>query len=120
MKSISSRHLPSLKRVAANTFSDLKHVWDRENEKWYFAIFDVIAVLTDNTDFLRARKYWNKLKQRLKEEGNETVTNCHQLSLRDNMTNVELILNMLAEVSATEISKNENPENLLKNLPFVL
>ena len=40
------------------------------------------------------------------------MTNCHGLSLRDNMTNVELILNMLAEVSATEISKNENPENL--------
>ena len=222
--------------------SRIRSVWDRENEKWYFAIVDVVAVLTDNTDFLRARKYWNKLKQRLKEEGNETVTNCHQLkilaadgkmrltdvgdveqilrliqsipskkaepfkvwlskvgsviideasdpelaierairtyrnlgyseswinqrlksievrkgltdewersgvkqgreyailtdlmyrtwagmsakeykeykglkkeSLRDNMTNVELILNMLAEVSATEISKNENPENL--------
>ncbi|MBO4710945.1 Bro-N domain-containing protein [bacterium] len=222
--------------------SKIRSVWDRENEKWYFAIVDVVAILTENTDIMRARKYWNKLKQRLKEEGNETVTNCHQLkflaadgkmrltdvgdveqilrliqsipskkaepfklwlskvgsviideasdpelaierairtyrnlgyseswinqrlksievrkgltdewersgvkqgreyailtdlmyrtwagmsakeykefkglkkeSLRDNMTNVELILNMLAEVSATEISKNENPENL--------
>ena len=222
--------------------SRIRSVWDRENEKWYFAIVDVVAILTENTDIMRARKYWNKLKQRLKEEGNETVTNCHQLkflaadgkmrltdvgdveqilrliqsipskkaepfklwlskvgsviideasdpelaierairtyrnlgyseswinqrlksievrkgltdewersgvkqgreyailtdlmyrtwagmsakeykefkglkkeSLRDNMTNVELILNMLAEVSATEISKNENPENL--------
>ena len=222
--------------------SKIRSVWDRENEKWYFAIVDVVAILTENTDIMRARKYWNKLKQRLKEEGNETVTNCHQLkflaadgkmrltdvgdveqilrliqsipskkaepfklwlskvgsviideasdpelaierairtyrnlgyseswinqrlksievrkgltdewersgvkqgreyailtdlmyrtwagmsakeykefkglkkeSLRDNMTNVELILDMLAEVSATEISKNENPENL--------
>ena len=222
--------------------SRIRSVWDREHEKWYFAIVDVVAILTENTDIMRARKYWNKLKQRLKEEGNETVTNCHQLkflaadgkmrltdvgdveqilrliqsipstkaepfklwlskvgsviideasdpelaierairtyrslgyseswinqrlksievrkgltdewersgvkqgreyailtdlmyrtwagmsakeykefkglkkeSLRDNMTNVELILNMLAEVSATEISKNENPENL--------
>ena len=219
--------------------SRIRSVWDRENEKWYFAIVDVIAVLTESTDPFA---YWRKLKQRLKEEGNESVTNCHGLkilaadgkmrltdvgdveqilrliqsipskkaepfklwlskvgsviideasdpelaierairtyrnlgyseswinqrlksievrkgltdewersgvkqgreyailtdlmyrtwagmsakeykefkglkkeSLRDNMTNVELILNMLAEVSATEISKNENPENL--------
>ena len=219
--------------------SRIRSVWDRENEKWYFAIVDVIAVLTESADPFA---YWRKLKQRLKEEGNESVTNCHGLkflaadgkmrltdvgdveqilrliqsipskkaepfkvwlskvgsviideasdpelaierairtyrnlgyseswinqrlksievrkgltdewersgvkqgreyailtdlmyrtwagmsakeykefkglkkeSLRDNMTNVELILNMLAEVSATEISKNENPENL--------
>lgn len=219
--------------------SKIRSVWDRENEKWYFAIVDVVAVLTESADPFA---YWRKLKQRLKEEGNESVTNCHALkilaadgkmrmtdvgdveqilrliqsipskkaepfklwlskvgsviideasdpelaidrairtyrnlgyseswinqrlksievrknltdewersgvkqgreyailtdlmyrtwagmiakeykdfkglkkeSLRDNMTNVELILNMLAEVSATEISKNENPENL--------
>ena len=59
--------------------SRIRSVWDRENEKWYFAIVDVVAILTENTDIMRARKYWNKLKQRLKEEGNETVTNCHQL-----------------------------------------
>ncbi len=59
--------------------SQIRAVWDSENEKWYFSIVDVIAVLTESNDFLRVRKYWNKLKQRLKEEGNETVTNCHQL-----------------------------------------
>ena len=219
--------------------SKIRSVWDRDNEKWYFAIIDVVAVLTESVDPFA---YWRKLKQRLKEEGNESVTNCQGLkilaadgkiritdvgdveqilrviqsipskkaepfklwlskvgsviideasdpelaierairtyrnlgyseswinqrlksievrkgltdewersgvkqgreyailtdlmyrtwagmsakeykefkglkkeSLRDNMTNVELILNMLAEVSATEISKNENPENL--------
>ena len=41
----------------------------------------VVSVLTDRPDYEKARKYWNKLKQRLKEEGNETVTNCHQLKL---------------------------------------
>ena len=51
-------------------------------EKWYFSIVDVVDVLTDSKDALTARKYWNKLKQRLKEEGNETVTNCHQLKMR--------------------------------------
>ena len=55
--------------------------WDAENEKWYFSIVDIVEVLTDSKDYQTARKYWNKLKQRLKEEGNESVTNCHQLKL---------------------------------------
>lgn len=57
----------------------VRTIWDSEQEKWYFSIVDVISVLTDSVD---GRKYWNKLKQRLKEEGNETVTNCHQLKMR--------------------------------------
>ena len=59
----------------------VRTAWDSEQEKWYFSIVDVVAVLTDSTDYTTSRKYWNKLKQRLKEEGNETVTNCHQLKL---------------------------------------
>ena len=53
-------------------------VWDDEKEKWFFSVVDVVGVLTESVD---GRKYWNKLKQRLKEEGNESVTNCHQLKL---------------------------------------
>ena len=53
-------------------------VWDEEQEKYFFSVVDIIQVLTDSVD---GRKYWNKLKQRLNEEGNETVTNCHQLKL---------------------------------------
>ena len=59
----------------------VRTIWDAETEEWYFSVVDVVAVLTESIDFLTARKYWNKLKQRLKEEGNETVTNCHQLKL---------------------------------------
>ena len=59
----------------------VRTIWDAEKEDWYFSVVDVVAVLTESVDFLTARKYWNKLKQRLKEEGNETVTNCHQLKL---------------------------------------
>ena len=58
-----------------------KHVrslWDKERETWYFSIVDVIAVLTDSAD---PSAYWRKLKQRLKQEGNETVTNCHGLKM---------------------------------------
>ena len=60
----------------------VRTIWDDEQEKWYFAIVDVVAVLTDQSDYQTSRKYWNKLKQRLKEEGNETVTNCHQFKLQ--------------------------------------
>ena len=56
----------------------IRIVWDAKAEKYWFSIVDVVQVLTDSTD---GRKYWNKLKQRLVEEGNETVTNCHQLKL---------------------------------------
>ena len=60
----------------------VRTAWDDEQEKWYFSIVDVVDVLTNSKDALTARKYWNKLKQRLKEEGNETVTDCHQLKMR--------------------------------------
>jgi len=59
----------------------VRSVWDEEAGKWWFSVVDVIAILTDQQDLLTARKYWNKLKQRLREEGNESVTNCHQLKL---------------------------------------
>jgi len=160
------------KKQAIQLFEERKvrTVWDDQEEKWYFSIVDVCGVLTDSKDALTARKYWNKLKQRLKEEGNETVTNCHQLkmraadgkmrltdvadteqlwkrtgvkegleyasltdiitrewsgfttkqykhykglkkeNLRDNMTNLEIALNILAEASATELSKDRNPK----------
>lgn len=56
----------------------VRTVWDDETRKWYCSIIDVVAVLTDSPD---AAAYWRKLKQRLKAEGNETVTNCHGLKM---------------------------------------
>ena len=65
---------------AIQLFEDrqVRIVWDAEAEKYYFSIVDVVQVLTDSVD---ATAYWRKLKQRLKAEGNETVTNCHALRL---------------------------------------
>ena len=57
----------------------VRKAWHRQEEEWYFSVVDVCQVLTDSAD---GRKYWNKLKQRLREEGNETVTNCHQLKMK--------------------------------------
>ena len=57
----------------------IRTIWDKEEEKYYISVVDIVGVISKSKD---GRKYWNKLKQRLKEEGNETVTNCHQLKLK--------------------------------------
>lgn len=57
----------------------VRKVWHSKDEEWYFSIVDVCQVLTDSAD---GRKYWNKLKQRLSEEGSQLVTNCHQLKMK--------------------------------------
>ena len=69
------------KKQAIQLFEERKvrTVWDDQEEKWYFSVVDVCGVLTDSKD---PTAYWRKLKQRLKEEGNETVTNCHALKMR--------------------------------------
>ena len=56
----------------------VRSIWDEEQEKWYFAIVDVIEVLTDSAN---PQTYWRVLKNRLKKEGNETVTNCNALKM---------------------------------------
>src|SRR3989338_6874808 len=104
--------------------------WDEEEEKWYFSIVDVIAILTDSVDPFA---YWRKLKQRLLEEGNETVTNCHALKRQaadgkmrlTNVADTEQILRLvqsipskkaepfkvwLAKVGYQRIEETENPE----------
>ena len=58
---------------------NVRTVWDDKEEKWYFSIVDVVEILTNSKD---SAAYWRKLKQRLKAEGNETVTNCHGLKLK--------------------------------------
>ena len=57
---------------------NVRRFWNEKEQKWYFAIVDVVSVLTDSID---PGAYWRKLKERLKKEGNETVTNCHALKM---------------------------------------
>ena len=59
----------------------VRTVWDEDAQEWFFSVVDVVAVLTDQHDYLKSRKYWNKLKQRLVDEGFQLVTICHQLKL---------------------------------------
>ena len=59
----------------------VRTAWDDQKEEWYFSIVDVCGVLADQPDYDGAKNYWKVLKFRLKEEGNESVTNCNQLKL---------------------------------------
>jgi DNA-damage-inducible protein D len=59
----------------------IRRIYDEEAEMWYFSVVDIIQVLIQQSDYQTARKYWNKLKERLKKEGSESVSNCHQLKL---------------------------------------
>ncbi len=59
--------------------NQIRKVWDKTIEEWFFSVVDIIGILTESVS---PRKYWNKLSQRLKEEGSESVTNCHQLKLK--------------------------------------
>lgn len=72
------------KREALQLFEEkkIRSIWDDKEEKWYFSIVDVCAVLTEQPDTEHARNYWKVLKHRLIKEGNQTVTTCNRLKLR--------------------------------------
>ena len=81
--------------------------WDEDKEKWFFSIIDVVAILTDQSNFQTARKYWNKLKERLLKEGNQTVTNCHQLK----MTAAD------GKMRKTDVADTEQLLRLIQSIP---
>jgi len=59
----------------------IRRHWDKKAEKWYFSVVDIVQALTDQPDFIKSRKYWNKLAERLRKEGSEVVTKCHRLKM---------------------------------------
>lgn len=61
--------------------ADIRQVYDEETGVWWFSVVDIVQVLTQQPDYQTARKYWNKLKERLGREGSQLVTNCHQLKM---------------------------------------
>ncbi|MCK5107677.1 MAG: hypothetical protein KAQ83_03040 [Nanoarchaeota archaeon] len=96
------------KEIAIKLFQDnkVRVKWAPEKEEWYFSIIDVIAILTDNT-FQSARNYWKVLKFRLKEEGNESVTNCNQLKLQSSDEKYYL----------TDVADTEQLLRLIQSIP---
>ncbi len=69
------------KIIAIFDGKQIRRQWDDKKELWYFAVVDVVQILANQSDFSKARKYWNKLAQRLRTEGSEVVTKCHQLKM---------------------------------------
>jgi DNA-damage-inducible protein D len=59
----------------------IRRHYDEKTEIWYFSVVDILQVLLQQPDYQKARKYWNKLSERLKKEGSESVTNCHRLKM---------------------------------------
>lgn len=82
----------------------VRSLWDSEQEKWYFSIVDVVGILSDSVD---QQAYWRKLKQRLKEEGNETVTNCHALKM----------LAVDGKMRITDVADTEQLFRLIQSIP---
>jgi hypothetical protein len=60
---------------------EIRRIYDEKTETWWFSVVDIVQVLTQQLDFQTARKYWNKLKERLIKEGSQSVTNCHRLKM---------------------------------------
>ena len=85
----------------------IRYVWNAEEEEWYFSVVDIVEVLTESKDYLTARKYWNKLKQRLKAEGSELVTFCHQLKL----------LSSDGKFYKTDVLSTKNVLRLIQSIP---
>ena len=60
---------------------EIRRIYDETAETWWFSVVDIVQILTQQADYQTARKYWNKLKERLNKEGSQSVTNCHRLKL---------------------------------------
>jgi len=84
----------------------IRRVYDEQKETWYFSVVDIIQVLTQHADYQAARNYWKVLKNRLKKEGSETVTNCNRLKLT-------------AEDGKMRFTDVANPETLLRLIQSV-
>ena len=84
---------------------EIRRVYDEKTEIWWFSVVDIIQALTQQPDYQTARKYWNKLKERLSKEGSQLVTNCHQLK-------------MTAEVGKQRLTDVATAETRLYTWPF--
>jgi len=91
---------------------EIRRVFDEATETWWFSVVDIVQVLTQQADYQAARKYWNKLKERLGKEGSQLVTNCHQLKMtagdgRQRLTDVATAETLLRLVQSVPSPKAE-------------
>lgn len=95
------------KNIIPFSGTNIRRHWDADKERWYFSVVDVVKVLTDQADFQTARKYWNKLKERLGSEGNQSVTNCHRLKM----------IATDGKYYATDVADTETLFRLMQSIP---
>src|SRR3989304_5266143 len=113
----------------------IRRIYDEKSETWFFSVVDIIQALIQQPNYQTARKYWNKLKERLKTEGSQLVTNCHQLkmtagdgkmrltdvanpktqNLRDHMREAELICTASADLSTRQIAETMEAAGMEEN-----
>jgi len=94
------------KKITIFEGQKIRRIWDEKRELWYFSVVDIMQALIQQADYQTARKYWNKLAERLKKEGSESVTNCHRLKLMANdgkyyetdVADVETVLRLVQSV----------------------
>ena len=85
---------------------NVRRIWDDKKELWYFSVIDIVAALIEQLDYKKAKSYWSTLKERLKKEGNESVTKCDQLELQSadgkfyktDVADVETILRLIQSI----------------------
>jgi len=90
----------------------IRRLYDEKTQAWFFSVVDIVQVLTQQPDFQAARKYWNKLKERLKKEGSQSVTDCHRLKLpaadgKNYLTDVADVQTLLRLVQSVPSPKAE-------------
>ncbi|MCX6972494.1 MAG: BRO family protein [Verrucomicrobia bacterium] len=101
----------------------IRRIFDEKTETWFFSVVDIIQVLTQQPDYQTARKYWNKLKERLRKEGSESVTNCHRLKLRkegsESVTNCHRLKLLAADGKSylTDVASAETLLRLVQSVP---
>ena len=85
----------------------IRRVWDEVKELWYFSVIDIIAILTDQVNYNRAKTYWTTLKNRLKNEGSQVVTNCDRLKM----------LAQDGKMRETDVADTETLFRLIQSVP---
>lgn len=100
------KNAPQINPIIFEKFKIRRH-FDEEKQKWFFSVIDVVAALTDQSDFQLARNYWKVLKSRLNKEGSELVTKCNQLKMLAND----------GKFYKTDVADNEVVFRLIQSIP---
>ena len=99
-------NMNTISKISVFEGKKIRRYWDEKQEKWYFSVVDIVAVLTNQMDFQLSRNYWKVLKNRLKKEGSEVVTNCNRLKMKaedgklreTDVADVETLLRLIQSV----------------------